>query len=77
METGSEFASSREHVRTLVHIVGRLKQLSDAEVERKQAFARDMLDFGNQLKTLGNDQNCHPKIETWQEMRKGFYSVSK
>jgi len=76
LETGSEFASSREHVRALVHIVGRLKQLSDADVERTQAYARDMQELGNQLKTLGSDQTNHPRFDTWREMKKGFGMVA-
>lgn len=77
METGSEFATSREHVRSLVLIVGRLKQLVDAGVERTQAYARDMMEFGNQLKALGSEQLNHPRISSWQEMKKGFGAVAR
>lgn len=77
METGSEFATSREQVRNLVQAVGRLKQLADAGVERTQAYARDMSELGNQLKALGNDQTNHPRNGTWNEMKKGFNAIAK
>lgn len=77
MDSGSEFASNREQVRSLVLIVGRLKQLADAGVERTQAYARDMIELGNQFKCLGNEQPIQQKTGIWNEMKKGFSAVAK
>lgn len=73
----TEFAASREQVRSLVQIVGRLKQLADAGVERTQAYARDMIELGNQLKCLGNEQQSQQKCGIWNEMKKGFKVIAK
>lgn len=73
----SEFAASREHIRSLVQIVGRLKHLADSSVERIHSYARDSEDFGVQLKALGAI-NVNPSASGhWGRMQKGFTTLSR
>lgn len=73
----AEFASSREQIRTLVQVIGRLKHLADSSVERTHAYARDSEDFGEQLKALGAI-NMYPTTGGhWMHMQKGFNTLSR
>ncbi|KAK4874561.1 hypothetical protein RN001_013921 [Aquatica leii] len=73
----SEFATNREQVRLLVQVISRLKQLTDAEIERTQACARDSEDFANQLKALANINPEQLTTGHWKHMQKGFSSLAQ
>ncbi|KAF5302528.1 hypothetical protein FQR65_LT00900 [Abscondita terminalis] len=73
----SEFASNREQVRLLVQVISRLKQLTDAEIDRTQACARDSEDLANQLKSLANINPEQLTTGHWKHMQKGFSSLAQ
>lgn len=73
----SEFATNREQVRTLVQIVGKIKQLADSYVERSFACARDSEELATQLKSLGSTNAAQASNGKWHNMQKGFTAISK
>lgn len=73
----TEFATSREHIRTLVQIVGRLKQLADSSVERVHMYAKDSEELGTQLKALGVVNINSVTGGHWTHMQKGFTALSR
>ncbi|XP_018332344.1 sorting nexin-8 [Agrilus planipennis] len=73
----TEFASSREQVRNLVHVVSRLKQITDNEVERRNSDARDSEEMANQLKNLSTMKGGHINSGNWNQMQKGFTYIAK
>lgn len=72
----SEFATNREQVRLLVQVVSKLKQLTDAEIERRQAYARDAEELAHQLKILGGVNPDQLANKHWRHMQKGFSALS-
>ncbi|XP_017780394.1 PREDICTED: sorting nexin-8-like [Nicrophorus vespilloides] len=72
----TEFAANREQVRTLVQIIGKLKYLADAEVERAQCRAKDAEDLAAQLKALGSINIGNVATGSWTGMQKGFVTIS-
>lgn len=73
----TEFASSREQIRSLVQIVSRLKQLADSSVDRIHAYARDSEELSAQLKALGAINTNRTTGKSWTSMQKGFGALSK
>lgn len=73
----SVFATNREQVRNLVHIIGKMKQLADGDVERAQAQARDSDELAAQLKLLGNVGAVQSSSGAWIQMQKGFGVLSR
>lgn len=73
----AEFASSREHIRTLVQVVTRLKHLADLNVQRTHDYSRDSEDFGQQLKALAAVNTNLTTSGHWAHMQKGFALISR
>ena len=50
MDTQTQLANSREHIRMLTETVSRMKDIAEHMVVRSTGFATDMLLFGRQLR---------------------------
>jgi sorting nexin-8 len=73
-----EIASSREQIRSLVQVVGKLKLLAEAAIERQNSYARDSEDFAAQLKILSAASNIGQVFGSqWGSMQKGFTALSR
>ncbi|KAK9681210.1 PX domain [Popillia japonica] len=73
----SEFASNREQVRSLVHIIGKMKLLADSDVERGLACAKDTEVLSHQFKALGTINIGQISSTKWPIMQKGFTDISR
>ncbi|CAH0563473.1 unnamed protein product [Brassicogethes aeneus] len=75
----SQIASSREQIRLLVQVVGKLKYLTEKSVERQQTFAKDAEDLSEQLRTLStsNVGQSSSFIKHWGDMQQGFGLISR
>ncbi|RZB41738.1 sorting nexin-8 [Asbolus verrucosus] len=72
-----EIATSREQIRSLVQVIGKLKLLAEAAVERQNSYARDSEDFAAQLKTLSASNIGQVFGSQWVNMQKGFTAISR
>lgn len=50
MDTQSQLANSKEHIKVLYNSVTKLKDITERMVIRSTAYANDMLQFGRELK---------------------------
>ncbi|KAL1494219.1 hypothetical protein ABEB36_009848 [Hypothenemus hampei] len=74
----SQIAMSRETIRSLVNIIGRLKQDVDSLVDRQQASAKDLEDVALQLKNV-SDLAMGSKsffMESWNKAQTNFEGMS-
>ncbi|ERL88422.1 hypothetical protein D910_05808 [Dendroctonus ponderosae] len=74
-----QIAVSRENIRSLVNIVGRLKQNAESLVTQSQESAINIEDISTQLKNMsvmnvGSSQNF---IENWSNVQRCFDGMSK
>nr|CAI5853596.1 unnamed protein product [Callosobruchus analis] len=72
-------AVNSQNIRTLVNVIGKLKQLAEDCVERQNVCSRQFEDFSAQMKILstldiGEGQSC---ISNWLDMQKGFNIMAK
>lgn len=70
---------SRENIRALVNIVGRLKQDVESLVKQCQVSARDIEDISNQLKNIssmdvGSSQHF---VDNWSSVQRSFNGMSR
>ncbi|XP_072382881.1 sorting nexin-8-like [Diabrotica undecimpunctata] len=75
----SQIAVNSQNIRTLVNVVGKMKQLTEANVERHNSAGRDFEEFINQLKSLSalNLDPGQANLENWSGMQKGFNVLSR
>lgn len=73
----SEIATSREQIRSLVQVVGKLKLLADAAIERQNSYAKDSEDFAEQLRALSALNIGQVFGSQWSNMQKGFTALSR
>lgn len=75
----AQIAASREKVRLLVQVIGKLKQLTERSVERQLNFSRDAEDLSEQLRVLStsNVGQNHSFCEQWNNMKSGFALMSR
>ena len=52
MDTQTQLANSKEHIRMLTETVTRMKDIAEHMVIRSTGFATDMLQFGRQLRYI-------------------------
>lgn len=62
-----------------MNVIGKLKHISEENVERKNSMGRDFEEFAIQLNTLSGlnieqNQNC---INNWPELQKGLAILSR
>ena len=72
-----EIASSREQIRSLVQVIGKLKLLAEADIERQNSYAKDSEDFAAQLKILSASSIGQIFGSQWTSMQKGFTALSR
>ncbi|CAH1100458.1 unnamed protein product [Psylliodes chrysocephalus] len=75
----SQIAVNSQNIRTLVNVIGKLKHLTEENVERYNATGRDFEEFMNQLKTLSTLHVEHTpnNLENWNDMQKGFNVMAR
>ncbi|XP_015608090.1 sorting nexin-8 isoform X2 [Cephus cinctus] len=81
-ETLTEFANSRDQIRTILMGISRLKTIADCLAIRSHGYAVDMAELGNQLSNLAAEPHSTSSWVTggstiWQDMKKGFHVISK
>lgn len=62
-----------------MNVIGKLKHLTEENVERYNATGRDFEEFMNQLKTLSTLHVEHTpnNLENWNDMQKGFNVMAR
>ncbi|XP_076460047.1 sorting nexin-8-like [Babylonia areolata] len=81
MDTQTQLANSKEHIRMLTETVSRMKDIAEQMVIRSTGFATDMLQFGRQLSTMSSDSTpltawATGTNDTWPTLQKGFKHLS-
>lgn len=63
----------------LVNVIGKLKHISEANVERQNAIGIDLEEFAVQIKTLSglNIEQNHNCLKNWPELQKGLAILSR
>ncbi|KAJ8951556.1 hypothetical protein NQ318_020430 [Aromia moschata] len=74
-----QIAVNSQNIRTLVNIVGKLKQLTDASIDRQSEAGRHLDEFSSQLKTLStlNITQGQTIIENWSETQREINSIAR
>lgn len=74
-----QLAANSQNIRTLVNVIGKLKHISEENVERKNAMGRDLEEFSVQLNTLSslNIEQNQNYIQNWSELQKGLAILSR
>ncbi|CAH1977901.1 unnamed protein product [Acanthoscelides obtectus] len=75
----SQQAFNSQNIRTLVNVIGKLKQLAEDNVERQNVSSRQCDDFSAHIKILstldiGEGKSC---ISNWGDMQKGFNVIAR
>lgn len=81
MDTQTQLGNSKEHVRIVYNSVCKLKDIAERMVMRATNYACDMLQFGQELSHLSNDNTpisawATGTNDTWSHLQKGFKHVS-
>lgn len=77
MDTQMQISNSKQHLGVLHNSVTRLKEISERMVARSTGYAIDMLQFGKELSSLGNNETpisawASGTCETWGHLKRGF-----
>ncbi|XP_057667042.1 sorting nexin-8-like [Diorhabda carinulata] len=75
----SQMAVNSQNIRTLVNVIGKMKHLTEENVERCNSSGRDFDELINQIKILStlNIERAQNSIENWGDMQKGFDIMSR
>lgn len=75
----SQLAANSQNIRTLVNVIGKLKHISEENVERQNATGRDLEEFAVQLNTLSglNIEQNQNSLKNWSELQKGLSILSR
>lgn len=76
LPSNAAIAASREPIKALVQIVGRLKYLAESVVEQQTSCAHDTHDMAEQLRML-SALNVELEGQRWSGMQKGFTVISR
>lgn len=81
MDTQSQLANSKEHIKVLYNSVTKLKDITERMVIRSTAYANDMLQFGRELKTIANDNTeittwTTGTSKSWFQLKNGFKNLA-
>ncbi|XP_076443374.1 sorting nexin-8-like [Babylonia areolata] len=81
LDTQTQLANSKEHVRMLTDTVSRMKEIAEHMVIRSTGFATDMVIFGRQLSIMSLDATpltpwATGANESWPQLQKGFKHLS-
>lgn len=81
-EALTEFANSRDQIRVILLGISRLKTIADCLAIRSHSYAVDMVEMGTQLNNLASQSHETSPWSTggltiWEDMKKGFHTISK
>ncbi|KAG5873213.1 hypothetical protein JTB14_005668 [Gonioctena quinquepunctata] len=74
-----QIAVNSQNIRNLINVIGKLKHLTDENVERHSAAGRDFDEFLTQLKTLSTLEVEQPEshLDNWRRFQNGIEIVSR
>lgn len=74
-----QLAENSQNIRMLVNVIGKLKHISEENVERQNLMGRDLEEFALQLNTLSgfNIEQNQNYMKNWSELQKGLAILSR
>ncbi|KAK3580705.1 hypothetical protein CHS0354_005709 [Potamilus streckersoni] len=81
LDTQTQLANSKEHIRLLYNSICKLKDIAERMVIRSTNYASDMIQIGRELSAISNDSTpitswTTGTSESWGRLKKGFKHLS-